>query len=88
MKFKLFNTCLHSYYFMCTCLIIFLSTDLIVLSFSGPDPQAMAGRSRSQCQLMAEHLLRESSALDKQLNSLISRRVGGDDTMHTIYQLR
>ena len=46
------------------------------------------GRSRSQCRMMAEQLLREAIPLDKQLNSLISRRIGGEDTLHMINNLR
>ena len=48
----------------------------------------MAGRSRSQCRMKAEHLLREAIPLDKQLACLVSRRIGGEDTMHMISQLR
>ena len=48
----------------------------------------MAGRSRSQCRMKAEHLLREAIPLDKQLANLVNRRIGGEDTLHMINQLR
>ena len=51
------------------------------------DP-GMAGRSRSQCRMKAEQLLREAIPLDKQLSSLVNRRIGGEDTIHMINQLR
>ncbi|XP_053375984.1 telomerase-binding protein EST1A-like isoform X2 [Mercenaria mercenaria] len=50
--------------------------------------QMAAGRSRSHCRMMAEQLLREAIPMDKQLNHLISRRIGGEDTLHMISQLR
>ena len=66
-----------------------LVTSFILFSCSGYDQDpGMAGRSRSQCRMKAEHLLREAIPLDKQLANLVNRRIGGEDTLHMINQLR
>ncbi|KAL4223249.1 Smg-6 [Mactra antiquata] len=52
------------------------------------EQQMIPGRSRSQCRMMAEQILREAIPLDRQLNHLISCRIGSEDTLHMINQLR
>ena len=52
------------------------------------DGQMMGDRSRSQCRMIAEQILREALPMEKQLNALIARRIGAEDTLQMINQLR
>ena len=54
----------------------------------GAPMMGMGPRGKSQNQMMAEHLLREAVPLDKQLSSLLARRLNGEETLNIINQLR